>query len=116
MKENQIEIDVLGMSNGLLNALKKEISKNSYHLQNGIIGIYFQNVVMIRFLIKGIFYSLIKINFNKILKYFNFMNFFYSMIPLSESIGISTIGDHNAVNTSHGLPRNLSFAKVLCCY
>lgn len=52
------------------------------------------------------------------MKYLNtlIMNFFHSMIPLSESIGISSIQDHNAVKTSHGLPCNLSFAKVLCYY
>lgn len=54
MKEKLLEIDVSVMSSGLQNALKKETIKNSYQLQNGITKIYFQNVVMIHLLIKGI--------------------------------------------------------------
>jgi len=34
------------------------------------------------------------------------------MVPLSESIGITSTSDHAIVNTSNGSPSNLSFAKV----
>jgi len=34
------------------------------------------------------------------------------MIPLSESIGITSTSEHATVNTSNGSPSNLSFAKV----
>jgi len=36
------------------------------------------------------------------------------MIPLSESIGITSTSDRFLVNTSNGSPSNLSFAKVQC--
>ncbi|KAL5241094.1 hypothetical protein ACI65C_008504 [Semiaphis heraclei] len=36
-----------------------------------------------------------------------------SMIPLSESIGITSTSEHATVNTSNGSPSNLSFAKAL---
>lgn len=39
--------------------------------------------------------------------------FFYSMIPLNESIGVTPNHDQVAVNTSNGSPSSLSFAKVL---
>lgn len=39
------------------------------------------------------------------------------MIPLSESVGVGSSHDPNAiVNTSNGSPSNLSFAKVNCYY
>lgn len=36
------------------------------------------------------------------------------MIPLSESIGITSTSDYAIGNTSNGSPSNLSFAKVQC--
>lgn len=36
------------------------------------------------------------------------------MVPLSESIGITSNSDHGLANTSNGSPSNLSFAKVQC--
>lgn len=36
------------------------------------------------------------------------------MVPLSESIGVTSTLDHTTINTSNGSPRSLSFAKVLC--
>lgn len=54
MKEKLRETDVLEMSYVLLNVLKKEITKSSCLLQNGIT-VIFHNLVMIHFLTKGIF-------------------------------------------------------------
>lgn len=35
------------------------------------------------------------------------------MVPLSESIGITSTRDHTTINTSNGSPSSLSFAKVM---
>lgn len=106
------------MNKDLLNALKIEIIKNKYHLQNGTIEIYSQNVVMTHLLTKGINTFLLHyfINNNYNCKISVLFKFICSMIPLSESIGIISTRNRAVINSSNGSPSNLSFAKVRLSY